>query len=69
MIVYERRAGEPTSAVAKLINRTDDEISFRIPAVDAIGDWRVAFSTSDQTVLSERKATMPALSVALLAAD
>jgi isoamylase len=69
MIVYEGRAGAATNAVAKLINRTEEPINFRLPTVDAIGAWRVAFSTCDGAALGTKKVTLPALSVVLLVAD
>ncbi len=69
MIVYEGRAGAATNAVAKLINRTEEPINFRIPTVDAIGAWRVAFSTCDGAMLGPKKVSLPALSVVLLVAD
>jgi isoamylase len=69
MVVYEGRAGESTTAVAKLINRTDDPIAFHIPTIDAVGSWRIAFSTCDEARFGNKKVTLPALSVVLLVAD
>jgi isoamylase len=69
MIVYEGRVGAATTAVAKLINRTEETIRFKVPTVDAIGIWRIAFSTCDGARLADRKVTLPALSVVLLVAD
>ena len=69
MVVYEGRAGESTTAVAKLINRTDDPIEFLIPTIDAVGPWRIAFSTCDGAKFGHKAVALPALSVALLVAD
>ena len=68
MVVYEGRAGESTTAVAKLINRTEDQINFQIPTIDAVGPWRIAFSTCNGARFGDKKVTLPALSVALLVA-
>ena len=68
MIVYEGSVGKSTSAVAKLINRTEETVTFRVPAIGAIGPWNVAFSSADETRTHGRKVALPALSIALLLA-
>ena len=69
MIVYEEKTGVPTSAVAKMINRTEAPVTFRVPAIDTIIVWNVAFSTCAETRVHGRKITLPALDIALLLAD
>ena len=68
MIIYEGNVGDATSGVAKLINRTEDEVTFRVPAIDAIGEWRVAFSSCDDAEMRGREVTLGALSIVLLLA-
>jgi glycogen operon protein len=66
MIIYESRTGEPAFAVAKLVNRTAASIDFHIPAVDAAGAWRIAFSSSAGAASTGRAISIPAHCIVLL---
>ena len=68
MIMFESKAGAPTAAVAKLLNRTAEPIRFHIAAIDVLGAWRMAFASDASATLAGTTATIPSFSIALLLA-
>ena len=69
LVVYDKMPDKIVSAAAILINRTDNPTTFHIPELGRVYEWRVAFSTCDNTDMSSRALNLPAHSLSLLLAN
>jgi len=66
VVLSETNADGEDSAAAILINAEDSTVTFSLPVIADIHDWRLAYSSAANRYACEQTATLPALTISLL---
>ncbi|MBT8102835.1 MAG: hypothetical protein KJO95_07680, partial [Gammaproteobacteria bacterium] len=68
VVIEEKRAADPASRVAVLINRHRDQTVLYLPLSASERHWHIAFSSCDEPAveMNGREVILPGLCVALL---
>jgi glycogen operon protein len=66
VVLSETKADGEDSAAAILINAADTTVTFDLPVITDVHDWRLAFSSAASAYAGEQTATLPALTISLL---